>query len=98
MSDFAPIGIPTMYGAWEPSAEHLARAADRANLKRQRDAEDAARAVSGKTALVCIAGFTIVDDENPDGRTISPGEDFEVYDVDLHKYAGKGVRRAPEGR
>ena len=57
-----------------------------------------ARAVSGKTSLVCIAGFTIVDDENPDGRTISPGQDFEVYDVDLHKYAGKGVRRAPEGR
>ena len=97
MSDL-PIAVPMMLGAWQPTDEQVAKAAERARLKAQRDAEDAARAVSGKTSLVCIAGFTIVDDENPDGRTISPGQDFEVYDVDLHKYAGKGVRRAPEGR
>ena len=94
MSDFAPTGIPVMYGAWEPSAEHLAKAADRAALKAKRDAEDAARAVAGTTALVAICGFTLVTDEFPDGQTINPGQDFTVSDFDLPKYAGKGVRRA----
>ncbi len=91
MSDF-PIAVPVMMGAWQPTDEQVARAAERANLKAKRDAEDAARAVSGKTTLVCIASFTTVEDENPDGRIIKQGEEFEVFDVDLHKYAGKGIR------
>ncbi len=93
MSD-TPIAVPVMMGAWQPTDEQIARAADRAQMKAKRDAEDAARAVSGKTTLVCIAGFTIMSDEYPAGQTINAGQDFEVYDVDLHKYAGKGVRRA----
>lgn len=93
MSD-TPIAVPMMLGAWQPTDEQIARAADRAVLKAKRDAEDAARAVSGKTSLVAITGFSIVSDEYPDGQTISPGQDFEVYDVDLHKFAGKGVKRA----
>ena len=92
MSD-NPIAVPVMMGAWQPTDEQLAKAAERAHLKAQRDAEDAARAVSGKTSLVAVAGFTIVSDDYPNGKTINPGDDFEVYDVDLHKYAGKGVRR-----
>lgn len=93
MSD-TPIAVPVMMGAWQPTDEQIAKAAERAKLKAQRDAEDAARAVSGKTSLVCIASFTIVTDEYSNGQTINAGQDFEVFDCDLPKYAGKGVRRA----
>ncbi len=92
MSD-TPIAVPVMMGAWQPTDEQIAKAAERAKLKAQRDAEDAARAVAGTTTLVCIAGFTRVTDEYPNGQLISPGQDFEVSDFDLHKYAGKGVLR-----
>lgn len=89
-----PAAVPTQFIPWQPDDAQLARAADRAQMKAKRDAEDAARAVSGKTTLVCIAGFTIMSDEYPAGLVINAGQDFEVFDVDLHKYAGKGVRRA----
>ncbi len=92
MSD-TPIAVPVMMGAWQPDDAQLARAADRAQMKAKRDAEDAARAVSGKTTLVCIAGFTrSYGGEAPD-EVINPGQDFEVSDFDLHKFAGKGARR-----
>lgn len=55
---------------------------------------DAARAAAPTHRLTAIIDFTIVDDENPDGRVIKMGDEFEVSEFDLPRYLGKGLPRA----
>jgi len=93
MSDNAlPIAVPTQFQPWQPTDEQIAKAADRARLQAQRNAEDAARAASPKIQRVAIAGFTMMGEEDfPSGRTINPGDTFEIPEFDLPKYLGKSL-------
>lgn len=72
------------------SEADAARARERAQLSRQLAAHDDARARVGRTILVAVTSFTIVDDENPDGRVIEIGQEFEVSLFDLPRYLGRG--------
>ncbi|NKE43574.1 hypothetical protein HB662_02215 [Roseomonas frigidaquae] len=58
-------------------------------IARQQAQQDARRAASGTVTLEAIVGFTIVDDENPDGRVIRPGQAFEVAGYDVPAFLGR---------
>ncbi len=94
MSDNAatPIAVPTQFQPWQPTDEQIAKAAERARLQAQRNAEDAARAVAPRVQRVAVAGFTMLSAEFPSGQVINPGETFEISEFDLHKFAGRSVR------
>ncbi|MBP0492173.1 hypothetical protein [Roseomonas indoligenes] len=93
----APAGdlVAQLAAAIRGEAE-TARQRDMDALARQRAVEDETRNRMGKTTLVAVTSFTLVDDENPTGRTILSGSEFEVSLFDLQKYAGKGLPRAPD--
>jgi hypothetical protein len=65
-------------------------------LARERHLEDEARARGPKEKRVAITSFTVFDDANPTGRVVRAGEEFEVAAVDMHKFSGKTLQRAPD--
>lgn len=93
MSDNAlPIAVPTQFQPWQPTDEQVAKAAERARLQAQRNAEDAARAASPKVQRVAVTSFMMMGEEEfPNGRTINSGDTFEIPQFDLPKYVGKSL-------
>lgn len=71
-----------------------ARLRDMDALARQRADEDKQRAAHRKIKLVAVTAFTLFEDDNPNGRVVQAGEEFEISLFDGHKYAGKGLPRA----
>ncbi|MGG5811466.1 hypothetical protein [Falsiroseomonas sp. CW058] len=65
-------------------------------IQRQQAKQDEARARSGTVAMVAHVGFTVIDDDSPDGRVVSPGERFEVSGYDAPAYLGRARLAADE--
>lgn len=57
---------------------------------------DAARADAPRYTLTAVTDFTLFDDENPMGRVVRMGDEFQVSEFDLQRYLGKGHPRAGE--
>ncbi|OJW26371.1 MAG: hypothetical protein BGO51_13610 [Rhodospirillales bacterium 69-11] len=72
----------------------LGRFHDQQRTRRMLDAHDAQRAKSARVKLIATTGFTIVDDEHPEGRVIEMGQEFEISEFDLPRYIGRGLRPA----
>lgn len=98
--DSGPLAVPTPAASYmmEPTPEQLARAREHAWMSAYHKKNDAARAAAPQVTLVCVAPFTIVDDENPDGRVINRGDEFTISEFDLPRYLGKGLFKGQDPR
>ncbi|MBN8906110.1 MAG: hypothetical protein BGO51_06480 [Rhodospirillales bacterium 69-11] len=76
------------------SDAELGRYHDQQRNRQMLAEHDTARAAAPRVLLVATTAFTLVDDENPDGRVVNMGEEFEVSEFDLPRYIGRGLRPA----
>lgn len=90
-----PAAVPVSAQPWmmQPSNDQIVRMENEKKNRAMLAKHDAARAAAGTTTLVATCGFTIVDEENPDGRVINPGDEFTISDFDLPRYRGRGLPR-----
>jgi hypothetical protein len=70
-------------------------AAQAANQKaadnlRDKQARDAAKAPQGEVTMIATSDFTMVTDEQPDGKVIRAGQEFSVSKADLPRFEGRG--------
>jgi hypothetical protein len=87
----APKAIPYSMQSMMMNDTERARHMQLQAIREQHAADDAARLASGMTTVLAITSFTIFDGENPRGRIINAGEQFEFPTFDLEAYAGKVV-------
>lgn len=91
-----PADFAMQFAAAVQGEAERARLKDMDAMSRQRADEDAERAKAPKTKLVAITSWTHHDEKHPNGRLIKMGEEVEVSNYDLIKYAGKALPRAPD--
>jgi hypothetical protein len=73
-----------------------ARRRERASISTLLASHDAKREKMPKVTLVAVTAFTIVDDDNPEGRRVEMGQEFVISEFDLSRYHGKGLPRHAE--
>lgn len=106
-ADTAPVPAPAPTSGMTPEAMEqfimalqgegeAARRRERASISALLASHDAKRAKMPKVTLVAVTAFTIVDDENPDGRRVEMGQEFIISEFDLPRYHGKGLPRHAE--
>ena len=66
-----------------------ARSRDLDNLRRKQALEDVQREKLGSARVVAITSYTAFDDENPDGRVVKAGDEFDMPRYDLAAFEGK---------
>jgi len=66
-----------------------ARSRDLDNLRRKQALEDVQREKLGSARVVAITSYTVFDDENPDGRVVKAGDEFDMPRYDLAAFEGK---------
>ena len=95
-----PMAVPTPATPYmmQPTPQQLLAIRDQSFMDNLHRNNDAARAAAPQVTLVCVAPFTIVDDENPDGRTVNRGDEFTVSEFDLPRYYGRGLFRGQDPR
>lgn len=87
---------PTQTVVVAMSAADMAREREMQAINRLQAARDARRAAAPEVELEAIVGFTLVTDDDPDGRVVRPGERFTVSEFDLPAYLGRARRPAAE--
>ncbi len=92
------VPIPATPYMMQPTAEQLVRERENAHLTRLLASHDAARAAAPQVTLICVAAFTIVDDDHPDGRVVNRGDEFTISEFDLPRYLGKGLFKGDDPR
>jgi hypothetical protein len=74
----------------QASTDQMLVAREHAVAQKMLKAHDDARAAAPQVTLICVAGFTMVTDEYPDGFVINPGDEFTISEFDLPRYLGRG--------
>ena len=90
------IGRPVYMSAQDPT--QAAKQQDLENIRMQAEQRDRDRAAAPRMRLVAVTAFNLVDDENPNGKVINPGDVIEISAYDHHAYAGRAIPPAVDDR
>lgn len=66
-----------------------ARAREISAARAQQAEDDKQRAEGGTVRVVALTSYTVFDDENPRGRVVRAGEEFDLPRFDLPGFEGK---------